>query len=130
MTAWLATPEELRPVSTLRQLALSIGVRPDGAFYALASSPEVSKKVLGITAAIALPHVPSILERLAQLALKGNVRAAEVYLTFIHQVVRSFPQDDSRPDWDHLVDKAAKSAGVLLEKVESRGETAHERPKR
>ena len=121
LTAWLATPEELRPVTNLRQLALSIGATPDGNFYALANSPEIAREVLGITAAIALPHVPNILERLAQSALKGNVHAAEIYLNYVHQVIRTMAQQAPKPDVEEAIEKAMRGAQKMLAAAQPRG---------
>ncbi|MBM61392.1 MAG: hypothetical protein CL484_00405 [Acidobacteria bacterium] len=40
--------------------------------------------------------------------MRGNLRAAEAYLTFIHQVVCGFPWDGFKPDWGNLLDQAGK----------------------
>ena len=119
LVAWVATPEELRPVPTLRQLALSVGATPDGSFYALANGPEVARQVLGITAAIALPQLPTILHTLAERALKGNVRAAEVLLNYIYRVISNLPAEQQRPDFKQLVDEANAGARKLLETAQS-----------
>jgi len=116
IVAYLGTPAELRPVPTLRQLALSLGARPDGHWYELCQSPEVIRAVVGVSSTLALAHLSTILQILVDRAIGGNVRAADVLLKHIREVVSRLPAEGAPrplvPLHEHLHD-VARAAGEL-----------------
>ena len=87
LAQWHATPEELREDKKLSELAKRLDIHPGGRFYALAQSPEVYHRMLVKTAGSALKLAPNILFKLAEKALDGNARCAEIYLDFIRRVL-------------------------------------------
>ena len=118
ITAWTATPAELRPVPTLRQLALSIGAPPDGTFYRLAESPEVAQQILGIAATMTLPQVPDVLGKLYDMALSGNIRAAEVFLNHVRLVITAAAEKlpTRKPvDPHRFIEDSRRAASRVLE---------------
>ena len=114
ITLYLSVPEPLRPVPTIRQLALSIGATPDGGWYRLVHSPEVTRQVLGLTSALTLAHLPGIFEALIKKAKKGNVGAADILLKHIREVVEKTPPEP-RPvvPLHQQIEEAARAAGDL-----------------
>jgi len=84
---WHATPEPLREEKSLRELAQRLDVHPGGRFYELARSPEVYHRMLVKTAGSALKLAPHILYVLANKAMDGNARCAEIYLDFVRRVL-------------------------------------------
>ena len=83
LISWRSTPAALRDIPSLRQLALQLGTSPDGDFYALASSSEVLRGMLGISGIMAAEHLPRVLERLGGMAERGDLKAAEIFLDYM-----------------------------------------------
>lgn len=127
ISAWMATPEDLRPVPTLRQLALSIGAPADGGFYKLAESHEVARQVMGVSATIMLSEVPAILGQLVEQARKGNIRAAEVFLTQVRLMITSVADKvptRSQANAQELIGQTSQAAAQLLQHAQALGPAA------
>ena len=84
---WYATPEVLRQTPSLNKLAGELGITAGGRFYELAHSAEVYHRMLVKTAGGALRLAPHILHVLAEKALDGHCRSAEIYLDFVRRVL-------------------------------------------
>ena len=84
---WYATPMALRRTPSLNKLAGELGVTAGGRFYELAHSAEVYHRMLVKTAGGALRLAPHILHVLAEKALGGHCRSAEIYLDFVRRVL-------------------------------------------
>lgn len=84
---WHATPEPLRRAKNLNALAQELNIHAGGRFYEMAHSPEVYHRMLVKTAGSALKLAPHILYVLAQKALEGHHRCAEIYLDFVRRVL-------------------------------------------
>ena len=87
LAEWYATPEVLRETSSLNKLAGELGITAGGRFYELAHSAEVYHRMLVKTAGGALRLAPHILHVLAEKALDGHCRSAEIYLDFVRRVL-------------------------------------------
>ena len=133
---WLATPTELRDPQTLRALARSLGVEPNGHFYQLVSSPEVSRKALVAAAGGVLPSLPDILQVLIDRALDGNVKAADVVLRHARELARMAAVADSgkiqAPLAQHLQEtgRVAKDLVALADAFSEGPAKADRRPQR
>ncbi len=77
----------LRQTSSLNKLAGELGITAGGRFYELAHSAEVYHRMLVKTAGGALRLAPHILHVLAEKALDGHCRSAEIYLDFVRRVL-------------------------------------------
>lgn len=115
---WRATPEVFRQEHTLNQLAQRLGVRANGWFYELADSAEVYHLMLVKTAGEALKQAPEILMVLAEKAKGGHVRAAQVYLDFVRQVLTDerflSKLKPAPPDISTVLQNTAKATEKLL----------------
>jgi len=87
LAGWYATPEFLRQTPSLNKLAGELGITAGGRFYELAHSAEVYHRMLVKTAGGALRLAPHILHVLAEKALDGHCRSAEIYLDFVRRVL-------------------------------------------
>ncbi len=134
MAEWQATPVVFRQDHTLSQLAHRLGVRPNGRFYELADSAEVYHLMLVRAAGKALKEAPQILWVLAEKAKDGNVRAAQVYLDFVRQVLtderflsklKPAPQDAGT-----ILADTARAAESLLQLAEALGDDEQEARRR
>ena len=72
---------------SLNKLAGELGITAGGRFYELAQSAEVYHRMLVKTAGGALRLAPHILHVLAEKALDGHCRSAEIYLDFVRRVL-------------------------------------------
>jgi len=131
---WQATPVVLRQEHTLNQLARRLGVRANGWFYDLAESSEVYHLMLVKVAGDALKQAPEILMTLAEKAKAGHVKAAEVYLNFLRQVLtdeRFLAVLKPAPkDVNTLLEDTARAAKSLLAFAESLGDDEQEARRR
>ena len=84
---WHSLPVPLRKPRTLNQLAHQLGVHAGGRFYALARSPEVCYRMLMLGSGEGVRQMPDVLAALAEMAVRGNVAAAETYLTHIRLIL-------------------------------------------
>jgi hypothetical protein len=84
---WLSTPVSLREPRSLNQLASQLGVHAGGRFYALAKSPEVCYRMLMQGGGQGMLLMPDVLSSLAQMAVHGNVAAADTYLRHIRFIL-------------------------------------------
>lgn len=131
---WRATPEIFRQEHTLNQLAKRLGVRPNGWFYEIADSAEVYHLMLVKVAGEALKQAPEILWVLAERAKEGNVRAAQVYLDFVRQVLTDerflSKLKPAPPDVSTVLQNTAKAAENLLAVARALGDDEMEAKKR
>ena len=118
LVEWFSLPPELRPEPTLRQLALRLGIPPDGGFYQLAKSSRVLRDVVAATAIGILPRIPEVLDTLAENGIRGNTKAADVLLNHVRQVLDLLPNEkdptrsltQSLADTERAVDKLLQFA--------------------
>jgi len=120
LVEWFSLPPELRPEPTLRQLAIRLGVPPDGGFYQLAKSSRVLRDVVAATAIGILPRIPEVLGTLAENGIRGNTKAADVLLNHLRQVLDLLPkeQEQSRTLIETMND-TGRAIDLLLKVAES-----------
>jgi len=119
---WKAIPSEMRQNKSLADLARSNGITPNTDFYHLAKGPEVYHQMLTEVAGKAVDRAPEILEVLAEHALRGHSRSAEIYLNFVRQTItdeRLISQLKPRTELIETLEEVAKVSEGLLQLADS-----------
>ena len=119
---WKAIPSEMRENKSLADLARSNGITPNTDFYHLAKGPEVYHQMLTEVAGKAVDRAPEILEVLAEHALRGHSRSAEIYLTFVRQTITHEPlisQLRPKAQLIETLEEVAKVSEGLLQLADS-----------
>ena len=119
---WKAIPSEMRENKSLADLARSNGITPNTDFYHLAKGPEVYHQMLTEVAGKAVDRAPEILEVLAEHALRGHRRSAEIYLTFVRQTItdeRLISQLRPKAQLIETLEEVAKVSEGLLQLADS-----------
>lgn len=119
---WKAIPSEMRQNKSLADLARSNGITPNTDFYHLAKGPEVYHQMLTEVAGKAVDRAPEILEVLAEHALRGHSRSAEIYLNFVRQTItdeRLISQLKPRTALIETLEEVAKVSEGLLQLADS-----------
>ena len=119
---WKAIPSEMRQNKSLADLARSNGITPNTDFYHLAKGPEVYHQMLTEVAGKAVDRAPEILEVLAEHALRGHSRSAEIYLNFVRQTItdeRLISQLKPKAQLIETLEEVARVSEGLLQLADS-----------
>ena len=82
-----AIPKQLRE-DTVDEFCEKYGVPPSNYYYHF-SRPENKKKIIAITVDNVKKHAPEILEKLAEKAKDGDVKAIDLYMDMILQLSKN-----------------------------------------
>ena len=119
---WRAIPHDLRQNKSLASLARANGITPNTDFYHLAKGPEVYHAMLTEVAGKAVDKAPEILDVLAEHAIRGHAKSAEIYLNFIRQTItdeRLLAQLKPRTQLIETLEDVAKVGETFLALAES-----------
>ena len=119
---WRAIPQELRQNKSLASLARANGLTPNTDFYHLAKGPEVYHAMLTEVAGKAVDKAPEILDVLAEHAIRGHAKSAEIYLNFVRQTItdeRLLAQLKPRAQLIETLEDVAKVGETFLALAES-----------
>jgi hypothetical protein len=124
LAAWQATPTDLREHKSLRAFITAQGWPYTQSIRELATSTEVYHQMLVTTAGEAIPRTKAILNRLADDALAGSNKAAELYLDFVRKTITDdnlMARIGPRVDTSQVIGEAFASASKLLHLAHSIG---------
>lgn len=112
-TQYLAMPEALRPKS-FKAYVESLGINVHSSHYAALKEPKVIRKALQMIGLTTFGDLQDVMKALTESAKNGNVRAADVLLRHVRELVTMADEKDKMETPLHrMIEDTAKVAAEL-----------------